>query len=437
MLLLGCTAAAPASPSAGASSPITSPREASPAITPAASTPGMTPAVQASPGGPSPQAPTPPAAESPTALPGRATPSSGAVLTPGPDGWTGPALISERQYHWPSLAVDRSGAVHVAAQLGRDVFYVTNATGSWTRERLTEAPRGYEHAYPLIAADADGSMVVTYSPRCLGCAPNFPEGVQLLRNSGSGWSQPTRIADGFASAIAVRGGAVHVLFDDLNSPSAEDLDDISRPLYGTDAGGAWAVVELADVGAPAALRVGDDGSVHVAFWSWVPGGRDQMTLRHGSTAADGQFALRDAPLPRARHSAVVGLDRAGQPHVVTAAETYDPATDTYTAADPVYARLGDGGWQSTAFGGPVPEVIVVDGAGRAHVLFDRPPYSDAATLVYSIAGGQVSEREFGCCRVRSVSDDLAPPGLAIDSSGRVHVFFATEAGTWHGVGQAP
>ena len=88
-------------------------------------------------------------------------PTSGPTPTPATS-WTGPNLIAQGVFRETDIAIDASGFVHIAAAGAgadnRGIWYITDASGNWTKERISTPPAvaGYEgleyDGEPSIAA---------------------------------------------------------------------------------------------------------------------------------------------------------------------------------------------------------------------------------------------------------------------------------------------
>ncbi len=80
-------------------------------------------------------------------------------------------LVDAGSFSELAEAVDTNGKVHIAAGDGRDVWYLTNRTGSWTASRVfvhTASPNGVLWGQPTIALDDDNRVHIA--------ATRFPSG---------------------------------------------------------------------------------------------------------------------------------------------------------------------------------------------------------------------------------------------------------------------
>jgi hypothetical protein len=346
--------------------------------------------------------------------------------TPGPDEWIGPDLISARDYAAPSMVIDRRGFAHVAAQLGPDIYYVTNSSGSWTRERLTRAPRRDRHVAPLIALGDEGTLGIAYTSKCRACAPDFPEGSYFMTDSGGRWSDPVRVSDGRAKALRIDGGNIHLIYEDVDVEHWEGLEDLSRPLYTTNENGSWTAVELAPIGEGLALELSPDGRVHVLLLTWDAGQSDRATLRYAMAAGPGEpFGIEEVPVPAAPYydTPSVALDRQGRPHIVSG-----------TSSESLYTRMRRGRWASETIPGPTPASMLIDADGALHAISLFWTDEKAELLYWTDAGKSYTPRSLGCCRSAGEDGDWSPAmAMALDGDGRLHLFYGTDDGTWYAV----
>ena len=96
-----------------------------------------------------------------------------------------------------AVAVDTNGKVHIAAGDDRDVWYLTNRTGSWTASKIfvhTAGPNGFLWGQPTIALDDNNRVHIA--------ATRFPYGeggIGIFYATDAGhprgtFGAPTRIA---------------------------------------------------------------------------------------------------------------------------------------------------------------------------------------------------------------------------------------------------
>ncbi len=432
-------ATAPATPAAIPTPPTSTPI-ASPIAIPTAS-PTLTASPTASPqrsptAGPasSPASPTPTAAVGPTPS---ATPTA-------PAGGLGPpALVSERRYYDASVLVDARGVAHVAAGLGGGIFYLTNAGGSWMRERLsTPSGSGRQQgrdAEPSIAMDADGSLWIAFTRLSQETDfGRFPQEIALVNNSSGSWSRPSRLIEGgvHSPSLAVRGGKIHLAYVEGFPVDVIEEDAELPVMYGTDLGGSFAAQRVFRNGDDPQLRLGSDGRSHILFASvsWDPG-----PVRYAVGAGpSGSFTVQDLPDgtdPQAGalepRGVSLAVDGGGQVHALWYTWSDEPAADSAL----FYSRLSGGNWSA-------PERLLQRVADAAVAV-------DSVGVVHVAAAGQfqegvwyISNRGGGFGSERLAAQGAQSVDLALDSAGRAHVVFIAgeeyerSEGFWYGVAPA-
>lgn len=384
------------------------------------------------------------------------------------DGWIGPAEISGRGYHGLELVVDASGTAHAVGVLNDDVFYLSNASGDWTCERLTSASRTRAgvtvYGNPSLAIDADGTLGVAYvggsgDPRA-AFGP-LPDTIYYTTKRGGAWSAPVVVARGHPitnPSLQLRNGRFHVAYQlgfavDVLEPSER------YPIrYATDADGDLSDAEVAEHGTRPILRLGADGAPHVVFgdaYSLLP---DQTELRYASASA-GTNSFTVEPIagsrdvsqtnPKLDEEVVYGMDVAadGRP-IVTWAE--DGSSDPLVH---VQRRQG-GSWSDTVIdlatldlgGLPRPLATAVDAAGDSHMIVIT------ANFVYEDAddsGAWTNQAVYyvtnrgGAPRADRLPAEWAWAGsVTLDGHDRPHLLFGVpvgfegETGLWYGIAPA-
>ena len=414
--------------------------EASPAPTHTASTPAITPTPIPVPIETA-SAPAPPPSPSPAAP----APTTRAEPTPDADGWIGPDRISTRNYGELSLAIDDEGIAHAAAELGDGIFYLTNASGSWTRERLSRAPSGGDDQYPSIAIDDDGSLWIAFTrwaiwepciDVCVRPERFQNDGIYYLTYAGVGWPQPRlALADAVMGSMVVRDGHVHLAYYEASR------EDAIR--YATGSSGEWQSRQVAASASSYAMQFAPDGVAVFIVAS------DNEGLAYVTGNIDSGFA-DEQTVPCLGDQFELALDDLGTPHVVTADRTIV-----------LCVKGGDGGWS-----GPhevsgdelapgrdgslwsTPTGASVDGFGALHVIYlvisglGDDEYFLWEDLWYaSNTGGSFESHHLS----RGLGSDFGPPGssaLALDRRGRPHVLFTAASvdsdeelvGLWYAIG---
>jgi hypothetical protein len=283
------------------------------------------------------------------------------VPTAAVSGWSAPVQIYDGNYSEPSLAVDAHGFAHVVARGDTGIWYLTNRSGSWTRERLTtdyvQDGIQYRAIAPLITIDRSvGKLVVVYGLLAdVECLPGCPPTLEYITRTGSNWSAarsiPTSPSCCGPLSIAARGGDIAIAgLDDRVTPrNGETL----RIVYLHKADG-WSVHRVAGGGnassfGPPSLALDRAGRPRIAFQR-----NDHMKFAKGATTS-GTFTIETvATVSGARPS--LALDPQDRPMIV------------WAAGDGTHFARRAGDWSSAlVMPGRFDARLVVDGDG-AHVV---------------------------------------------------------------------
>ena len=295
------------------------------------------------------------------------------------------------------------------------IFYLTNASGSWTHERLTTPPTdGAEpgrDADPAIAIDVDGSLWIAftrYPADPIACCPVDyagppPAGISYVHNPGSGWSEPAEIAGAGSNgpALVVRDGVIHLAYRIGGTGFAEEEDD--NPIrYATDAGGSLTDVLVAERGSLPCLALAAEGAAHVAF-DELRGDQSRLWYAVGSATAafavdliPGSGDLNVGPL------LAIGGD--GGRHV------YWSDWDGQAAR---YSQYAGGTW-SAPIGAPSSasaSALALDDSGRVHLLAVNSALLYGSDATGSFAFEPVAEAT------------ICASDMGVDGSGRAHLLF--------------
>jgi hypothetical protein len=359
-----------------------------------------------------------------------------------------------RSYHQLDVAVDAQGVAHVAAVLGGGIFYLTNTSGSWTRERLTTGSRTRRaieiDGQPSIALDSDGSVWIAwvhYSGHGQDVWGPYPGPIRYATNRTGSWSAPPTIASGHSPSLQIRNGRVHVAYQVGYPIDVLDARERYPIRYATDAGGTLSDVLVANHGTAPQLRLASDGTPRVLFGDEYGLLRNVTELRYAtgdsptgpfnveriSGSRDEEavfgFALDEADRPRIAWRAGDGEAEGLSVHVQEWNGAWSMPTAVLTPAE-VPGRAGLAGFAVDSSRGAVH--IVLDTAEWVVVGDDWEYQSNG--LLYT------TDRSAGVEQLQPAEsagflDSLA---IAIGGDGRVHVLFALEetdaAGLWYGVG---
>jgi len=307
--------------------------------------------------------------------------------------------------------------------------YVVFETSGWTFNVAT-------------AVDSRGRLVAIwqYNPYKktgddLALSNNANDSLFLARLDGGTWSEPAEIMLGSmaSSRLAVvtdQVGQIH-LFSQNSC-----LWHAVAPIEQADRVQSWPEPECLAEGAASwpAATVSADGTLNLVFSEpsavtlWFTRSEDD-----GRTWSDPQVVVRyDSPdLGLNKPALAEGPD--GDFHVVW---TEVPLPDGYPPGAIMYSRSLDRGrsWSepiSLANAHQGEATVVADAFGRVHVAWNGAVSDGGRYYVHSLDGGLLWE---GIEAVLRGSGGLQyPPGLAVDSTGSVHVVFANDASVVYAV----
>ena len=364
-----------------------------------------------------------------------------------PNEWIGPERIATASYQDVSLVVDAAGHGHVATATYRDgIFHLTNASGSWTRERLTTAPAdGYDGELSTVIGD-DGSLAIAFTRfaglECsFGCNPVDPQGIFLVTNRSGSWSDPVRIIEGMVQEPSLQQTetGLHVAYS-----RGGGQDRTIEYAHAADEFDSWTITAVGEGRSPS-LRVGRDGLARVAYYLRPYGAR---SLFYAAQTDSTEFVTERVPGDWASDTTgsppLLALDPNDEPQIVffnerqgepnCGALSVRRTSDSWSDPSKVFPE--DEFCQLEAAG------IATDSTGTLHVMSD---YNLTGMGVWyaNDAGGQFRAeqlRDLGDSSVSDIPD--GDSGIAVDSTGRPHVLYVVpEFGTprqaiglWYGIG---
>ena len=334
--------------------------------------------------------PTPTPSASPTPIP-TPTPTSAA-------GWIAPQLVDPKFAAYVSALTDAQGHTHIAASDLTSIYYLTDASGAWTRTQLSQAPAGGADIEPVIASTPDGGLAVAFTRWNVWPDADAKlgeiEGIYFVHNGEAGWSDPSQLP-GF--------GQHPVLghWKDSWNIISEQVDGLFW--YRKD-GLEWPDRNIGDRGSSdAQFAVDGEGVAHVVY---VTGKNLVHVTRNGKLADDPITGTSGGHRPR------LALDAAGQIELVYAG-----------GVEQVLLRTLEGDQWSD------PQQLLVeradsfdiDASNAMHFLYME---SGGAAITYaSIAGGALNT-------VQIASIPPLPGGsrgsnvMTVDALGQPHVVFS-------------
>jgi hypothetical protein len=382
------------------------------------------------------------------------TPAPTPAATPLPEGWIGPDRIFSRGYGNLSLVLGDDGVAHAAAALGGGIFYLTNASGSWTRERLTTGLRTrqqiVEDGQPSIAIDSDGSVSIAFvrqSGHRQDAFGPYPEAIYLVSNRAGSWSQPAALVsegDEHSPSLQVRQGQIHLAYQVGYAVDVLSLRSRFPIRYTTNAGGAWTDERVAAHGTAPILRLAPDGTARVLFGDEYGILRATTELRYATaTTPTGSFTVEPVSGSSDEDAFYrLELDDAGRPNVLWVAGESDDGPV-------IHVQRRDGSWshsEITLAGADLPArpgliAMATDGQGAIHLLMNTAEYVPVGDdWEYRTYGVFYATNRTGELRFDRLPPESASGGaLTIDQHGRPHLLFGIaewddgEKELWYGV----
>jgi hypothetical protein len=180
--------------------------------------------------------------------------------------FSAPVRIPTGSYYEIDATADNDGDVHAVARGNTGLWYITDSSGTWTRERLTTFPPDHTDRDPSIAVDsADNAYIVYESRWCDDCAPGGNDGIAMLTNaSGDFPDTPTMISNQSSvdPSIAVRSGNLYISYARCDCLPFQP----TAPVFlWTDASGSPTRTKIRDHGTNTSLFVNGAGKPRVAF----------------------------------------------------------------------------------------------------------------------------------------------------------------------------
>jgi hypothetical protein len=318
------------------------------------------------------------------------------------------------------MVVDPEGHTHIAASDYTSVYYLTDASGSWARTPLSQAPAGGADIEPVIAIAPDGTLAVAFTRWSIwsGCAdcPSLGEieGVYFASDAGDSWSEPRQVP-GFGQHPAL------AAWNDSWSVIQAQHDGL---FWMRKDGVEWPGRKIGDEDASdAQIKVDADGVAHVLFDT--PDNLVHVT-RNGK--------IEDAPVP--------GTSGAEQPRLALDGTGAIELVYTGGVGQVLRRALEGAEWsdaQQLDVGGT--DSFDVDAADNLHFTYlRRDGATGAADVVYSsIEAGRSNTVELGAITFAS-EQPAGAVTMDVDDQGRPHVVYATDtvgaAGTFITVGPA-
>jgi hypothetical protein len=326
------------------------------------------------------------------------------------DNWQAPILVAEGDYRDIALALDGAGNAHAAAALDGHVFYLTNASGSWSRERLSNpGPDGTDQR-PALAVDDNGEMWLTFARTgCVDICPGPPdedlvEGIYLMTREADSWRPPELLVECFCpdNSMAVHDGTLELAY-----VAGDPIDDVSRLRHLSLVDGQVIDERVARAGHQPSLALDERGLPQIMFVEGTDLAPDG--LRYATRAADGSWSIGAGPSRAPADSdpiLLAGVD--GAPTAVWS-RTGDGA-GVFTAT-----REGDAWSEPLSLIGAFRAASAALGAGSALRL---TALGGAGVLLYGNYGD-------GPPTTTELAFPTTAASVALDGDGRPHILFVT------------
>jgi hypothetical protein len=392
--------------------------------------------------------------------------------------WSAATRITTNYDDLPALAVDGAGKVHMAFQRFASLpavtyygqlFYATNASGSWQTERLPGCLGDFTIGPPAITFNNAGLLHIAAYEADRGTSGATC--LQLLSGSLGAWSvDGNNIESNFPSIAFDGAGTLHLSYRSYLGDWA-GIEHRSMSVHGP--------VELVDRtvtdDAPS-LAVEPDGTRHLAY-NRTYGAYSERGVHYGDDAASWVFervqygyasdVLSGPPeLGLAPDGSARIITRATVNHVSNATGEWvasnwgcgggslavDADGHSHVACNDYnwialnYHTDASGTWSGTEIGYPVysgekyaQPAIAVDATGRRSIVFVMQSESTTPALMFVSAAAGAA---WPTSPTRLWSGDFGHPDAAVDAAGKLHVafqdygsspgiYYATNAsGTW-------
>ena len=323
-----------------------------------------------------------------------------------------------------AIAVDSNGKAHIAYERDGDIYYITNASGSWITTTL--AADGHREFKPSIAVDSSGYVHIAHY-----AGDSSPYWLYYLDNTNGGaWGgeliqtvsvpHPWHLNGGIALDGAGRPYVVYVTYD------GNDYEIEMRYHDGTQAyspNGGWDKVIITDNTVDddrPSIAVQSNGSTHIAYQQDGITGIDNL---YYTTNVSGSWATTEVvgSSNLDETNPFIALDKNQKPHI--AYSVYDFASGSKGIS---YAALSGSSWITSSISSGAFDdhnaSIIIDNQNKAHIVYSH--YVSKYQIVYATNASSAWVTE--TLTLPSDIDRFLTPmdrALAIDSSGYLHITY--------------
>jgi len=323
-------------------------------------------------------------------------------------------LVADGDYGDLALVLDTAGNAHAVAGLEGHVVYLSNASGSWSRERLSNPGPDGTDQQPSLAVAGDGQLWITFARTgCVDICPGPPdedlvEGLYLITGAmptaAGSWTPPELLVECFCpdNSMAVHDGALELAY-----VAGDPIDEVDRLRHLSLIDGQLTDERVARAGRQPSLAIDERGRPQIMFVAGTELTPDG--LRHAIREADGSWTVGSGPGSEPTD---------GDPILLTGEAD---------VASSVWSRSGDGGGVLTAQreGDAWSEPRSLIGAFSA----TSAALGDGGSLRLTAIGGAGVLVYGGYGDGLPATAELAFPAtaaaIAVDTQGRPHILFAT------------
>ena len=327
--------------------------------------------------------------------------SGGAARAVVPAGISSPQVARLGAYTEVTMELDSHGHIDAVAAGNSGLWYITNASGSFTRKRITSVvSRSDSHGHdgqPSLALDSHDHAYVAFARNdCDDCAPSVPLGVYYLTNKSGSWSTPKKLAGLSMDWPTIQVNGSHI------SVSWERCECIPKQTgqvwFGTNASGSWTKTKVAQNADSPSLALNSAGLPRIAFVQngirYAIGstklGNFSIAKVTGSTSHDSRPSLALSPSGLAR----VAWSRYGSAAVAGVYDSRRSATGSWTTrredaneGPPAIATDDETTWQiGTAQLSNGVRVLLANAGGNTGVTTDGQALADKVDV--DTRGGQ-------------------------------------------------
>ena len=185
--------------------------------------------------------------------------------------------------YFTSLSLDANQGVHISYydDSGRDLKYVTNATGSWVTETVDSLEN--TGATSSLAIDSSGKVHICYWAE----PEEFYRGIKYATNRSGSWETEMIVVGRLPSLAVDKDDKAHISF--WNSVVKEG-SSYNTLQYATNASGSW-VIETVDsiVGRYTSLALDSSDKIHISYFGQSDDGSNGRPSLKYATNASGSW----------------------------------------------------------------------------------------------------------------------------------------------------